>query len=567
MRLVNLTIKRGNTLIREIKFKTGLNLILDRPTRSATQSGNNIGKTTVLRLIDFCLGSEGDDIWQDSEFKKINQEVYDYLHGATAVSVSLKVEALPSHFHFFERTFNAAHIQNSSAFVVDDNSYRNIATYRNAVKAVLFGSDGSKPTLRQLAPKFVRSSPDRMSKTLKFLGGYGSETNYEAIHLFLFGFTDVDVLEQRQQLVNRRKFLVRDLQALNRVRKEGEIEQLLIHLRNEVEGIEVMTKLRGEIPQISERANVVADLRSQASQVSSTLGDIEAEIATLHLAVAEIDKEFSGVDERVVRSIYQEAEKYIPGLHREWEELSGFVIELRTRKQRFLNSQIEVLQARAKEVSQQLQALQSQESAQLEAVTTSPEFMRALEIRSELQEKFKQLGSLEQNLKDIRELKGQLETAQAAIEKTRLKIEKEETLLQDRVAIFNRYFSELSKLLYGEQYLLHFEETDRGSLSFALAAVGANVGAGKKMSQTAAFDLAYIQFLNEAGIKYPQFICHDGLEAIHGNQLTSLMEEASKTNGQLIISTLRDKLPKMPNGFIKRNTILELSSDEKLFRI
>src|SRR5438094_926739 len=92
MYLVDLVVKRGDAVIRHIPFKNGLNLILDKPTKTTTQSGNNIGKTTVLRLIDFCLGSEGADIWQDSEFKKkINQEVYDYLHGTILVSVTLTI--------------------------------------------------------------------------------------------------------------------------------------------------------------------------------------------------------------------------------------------------------------------------------------------------------------------------------------------------------------------------------------------------------------------------------------------------------------------------------------------
>ena len=92
MQLVSLTIERANQALREITFKDGLNLILDRPTSSGKQSGNNVGKTTVLRLIDFCLGSDGDEIWEDSEFKgRINQDVFDLLHGTPAVFITLKV--------------------------------------------------------------------------------------------------------------------------------------------------------------------------------------------------------------------------------------------------------------------------------------------------------------------------------------------------------------------------------------------------------------------------------------------------------------------------------------------
>ncbi|MGD0825338.1 MAG: DUF2326 domain-containing protein, partial [Terriglobales bacterium] len=150
---------------------------------------------------------------------------------------------------------------------------------------------------------------------------------------------------------------------------------------------------------------------------------------------------------------------------------------------------------------------------------------------------------------------------------TRNQVEGEKAALRKRLDIFNNYFSALSKELYGEEYLLHFDETAKGSLSFRLTAVGANVGAGKKASQTAAFDLAYIKFLQATKINFPTFVCHDGVEQIHGNQLSALLTEANLVGGQLVLATLRDKLPAMPDRFIENNTILELAQDDKLFRL
>lgn len=104
-----------------------------------------------------------------------------------------------------------------------------------------------------------------------------------------------------------------------------------------------------------------------------------------------------------------------------------------------------------------------------------------------------------------------------------------------------------------------------GALVFRLSSVGSNVGSGKKVSQTAAFDLAYIKFLEESGIAFPKFVCHDGLETVHGNQLTELLNTASATEGQFIVATLRDKLPSMHPQFIADNTVIELSQEDKFF--
>jgi uncharacterized protein YydD (DUF2326 family) len=569
MQLIELIVMRAESVVRRISFKQGLNLILDRPVPTLTQSGNNVGKTTVLRLIDFCLGSDGDDIWQDPEFKRnINQEVYDYLHSKTPVSITLSLESATKRKHTLVRHFaaNEKEVRAGRTLFIDGLPYKKLPEYKLAVKDLLFNNVGTKPSLRQLMPKFIRSSQALMSKTLKYLD-YGSEADYEALHLFLFGFFAVHVLEERPRLAREKKRLDRDLDALNRLRKKGEIEQLLIHLRREIEKIGLSRQLRGEVPEIAARANVVTQIRAEAEKTAGILSRYDGEIASIRMTINELKSEYGDIDQVAVESIYREAQNYIPKLHHDWKDLAAFIQNLRGRKERFLESQANVLQAKADEVKKELIALQGQEKDEIGALVKSPEFEKALELRGDLQEKLKQLGSLEQDLKDLEDLNKKIAQVDIDLLETKKQVEDGKALLKDRVSIFNKHFSELSKILYGEQYLLTFDETDRGSLSFALTAVGSNVGAGKKVSQTAAFDVAYIRFLIESGISFPRFVCHDGIEGIHGNQLTALLIEASQLNGQLILSVLRDKLPSMPENFVQVNTILELAQDDKLFHL
>lgn len=68
--------------IREMNFHTGMNLIIDNTplTDDLKLTGNNVGKTTVLKLINFCLGGEGKDIYTDEENKnKIYEDVKNFL--------------------------------------------------------------------------------------------------------------------------------------------------------------------------------------------------------------------------------------------------------------------------------------------------------------------------------------------------------------------------------------------------------------------------------------------------------------------------------------------------------
>ena len=568
MQLVALTITRANQVLRGIAFKNGLNLILDKPTVSGKQSGNNLGKTTVLRLIDFCLGSDGDEIWQDSEFKgSINQDVFDLLHGTPAVFITLETADKFRGSHTFRRSFKVKGEKGSGLLYIDDVPQDSIAAYRDEVKNILFGTKARKPSLRQLTPKFVRSSSAVMSKTLKFLGSFGTEVGYEALHLFLFGFFNVGVLEERAALTDKRVVVARDLLGASRQRKEGEIEQLLLHLRREIDEAQSAIQVRGEVPEIAAAANSVSEIRVQASDVGTALGRIEGEIASINLAIASLKHDYDNIDYVAVKSIYSEVGKYHERLQHDWEDLSNFVASLRGRKERFLQQQLDDLNKKAAVAHQALARLQVQEEDLVTALRQTRAFEVALEARADLHEKLKQVGGLEESLNAIQSLRASLDDIDSKLEETRKTVEDGKAQLTQRVSAFNEFFSALSKELYGEQYLLTFDESKNGSIVFSLTSVGANVGAGKKVSQTAAFDIAYIKFLRAAGINFPTFVCHDGVEAIHGNQLSELLTMANALDGQLVLAAIRDKLPGINDTFLEENTILELAQDDKLFKL
>ncbi|MET3941986.1 uncharacterized protein YydD (DUF2326 family) [Paenibacillus sp. PvP094] len=57
MYLKELIISSYSEIIRKIEFHLGANLIVDETIgKSDLETGNNVGKTTVLALIDYCLG-------------------------------------------------------------------------------------------------------------------------------------------------------------------------------------------------------------------------------------------------------------------------------------------------------------------------------------------------------------------------------------------------------------------------------------------------------------------------------------------------------------------------------
>ena len=75
MFIKKLIISTPSKILRNIEFHKGLNLIVDdTPTINTQLTGNNVGKTTVLKLVDFCLGGKATEIYTDFEDKKSEYE-------------------------------------------------------------------------------------------------------------------------------------------------------------------------------------------------------------------------------------------------------------------------------------------------------------------------------------------------------------------------------------------------------------------------------------------------------------------------------------------------------------
>ena len=85
MFLKSLKIENDTGVIRQIDFHKGLNLIVDNTPFRDEKTGNNVGKTTVLRLIDYCLGGSAKDIYTDKENKNVNEEVKKFLESTRVV--------------------------------------------------------------------------------------------------------------------------------------------------------------------------------------------------------------------------------------------------------------------------------------------------------------------------------------------------------------------------------------------------------------------------------------------------------------------------------------------------
>lgn len=84
MKIEKLTICKtepNEEVIRSIIFKSGLNLILDDHKGNISRTGNSIGKSTVIKIIDLCLGGRNvKNLYYDKDTRSENNIIKDFLN-------------------------------------------------------------------------------------------------------------------------------------------------------------------------------------------------------------------------------------------------------------------------------------------------------------------------------------------------------------------------------------------------------------------------------------------------------------------------------------------------------
>jgi uncharacterized protein YydD (DUF2326 family) len=562
MFLESLTIKNDEEVIREISFHKGINLIVDETTSDdRTETGNNVGKTTVLRLIDFCLYGSGQNIYTDSEFKTTNQNVESFLKENNIIitlTLSDQIGDENSPRIVIERNF----LKHGEKIQRIDGQKMSNTEFSSTLKHRIFKTKSDRPTFKQLKSKNIRDEKNKLVQTIKVLNSFTTDVAYESLHLFWFG---VDVDLSKDKLV-RDKNLEEKLQA--RLRKDSnlsQIKQSLIIVDKEILSLNrkrINFNLNEEYEADLNRLNGV---KLALNSTSNTLSHLEMRVELIEESRRDLENSSSSIDAQKIEALYKSAKALIPNIQRTFEDTLKFHNDMISQKMRFITEDLP-----------QLKAQISKERMDLE------KFLTEEKVISEKLDESKTIEDLEVIILDLNkyhERKGALEEQKRLWDKTNLKlsdideklnlinaeIDSKDAFIQKRIAEFNSYFSDISNRLNGEHSLLSAENVD-GVYKFAIGNIEGNLGTGGKKSQMAAFDLSYIKFADEKDIPCLHFILQDQIENVHSNQITNLLTEiVDEVNCQYVLPVLRDKLPDEID--IKKLEVLSLSQEKKLFKI
>lgn len=567
MFIESLSISTPSKVIREINFHKGLNLIVDQTPDSATGTGNNVGKTTVLRLIDFCLGKDADSIYKDPENKRgVYHIVKNFLQEKKVIVTLVLVDDLDNPSKKLEISRNFLLRKDNICEINGDKIPKN--EFDNALKHHIFPNiTVEKPTFRQIISHNIRYDELSLTNTLKTLNAYTKDEEYETLYLFLFG-CEYDNGDRRQELLTS---IQNETKFKNRLEKQetksGYISILDI-IDADIEILNAKKKSLNINPELDQDLVVLNDIKSQLNRISADITAMSIRRDIIKDTQHDFSSQKFNDDSVQLRLIYEQASALIPDLQKTFEELVQYHNQMLENKIKFISQELPDLNKRIEAKNKELMSLVEQEKVLMAKVVCSDTFEDLELIISKLNELYQKKGEYESIISQINDVDDILK------EKNKELGEIDAGLFSDdfqkkvmtQLSKFNKIFSDISNQLYNEQYAIKCDIINKkGQKLYKFTPFDTNFSSGKKQGEISCFDIAYTKFADIEHIPCLHFILNDKKELMHDNQLVKIAQIASKENIQFVASILEDKLP--PALQNEDYYVVKLSQNDKLFRI
>ena len=563
MFIKSLTIQNGNTIIRDINFHKGLNFIVDETPDNQQQTGNNVGKTTVLRLVDYCFGSDGKNIYKDTEFQKQPNTIVENFLKENNIIVTIVLSKNLDDENCKEIEIKRNFLQRKKKIQEIDGETVVEKDFDNTLKQLIFDTEVEKPTFRQIISKNIRDEKNKMANILKVLNSYTTSEQYEALYLFWLGL-EFSNLGEKQQLIEKKKTEERLQKHLLKTSNLPLIEQALAVINSKIGELDSKKNTFNINENYSEDIEALNHIKYQLNKLTSELGSLEMRKDLIIESKDDLEKESSKVDVSQIKMLYEKAKALIQTIQVSFEDTLKFHNDLISEKLKYITKELPDLQKTISKINSEIYNLRIQEKELTEKLRKKGIVDELEEIVKELNEQYERKGRLEQQKQMWKESNKQLQLVNSDLKTIDDNIDSKDALINSRIVEFNKFFTAMSDKLYGESYLLSPTKNNKG-YGLSISNIDGNPSTGKKKGQISAFDFAYIQFADSLGIKCLHFIMHDQLENIHDNQLNTVFEVANTNNCQYIVPILRDKIPS--NVDIDTFEVLSLSQDDKLFRI
>lgn len=576
MFIKSLKISSGNIVIREMFFSKGINLIVDETPNidyenlnTENKTGNNVGKTTVLKLIDYCLGGSAKPIYSDTDSgKQTYTLVKDYLIDNNVLITLVLTEDLDNdnaNEVIIERNFLS---RNKLVRKINGKQKTEDDFELELKKLLLNNTQVNKPSFRQIISHNIRYKDNSINNTLKTLDKYTSDAEYETLYLFLFGCVFEDG-EEKQRILTKIKQEISYKDRLQKQQTKTAYEAALSLINDEIDELNIKKSNLNINENFENDLEELNNIKHRINRLSSDLSNLNIRKELILESREELNKNVSNIDIQQLRLLYNQAMSKIANIQKTFEDLVNYHNKMIFEKVKFIEKDLPVLEQEIQNKSLKLQELLRMEKNLSKVIAKSDSFKELEELMGQINERYRQKGEFENIISQLEEVECNIDGYTKELNNIDGKIFSDdfEKNVKEQINKFNKHFSSVSNNLYGEKYAIKYDiiENKKKQKLYKFSSFNANLSSGKKQGEILCYDIAYIMFADAEGIPCLHFLLNDKKELMHDNQLLKVVEYIKDKNMQLVISILKDKLPEKLKD--ERYYVVNLSQDEKLFKI
>lgn len=558
----------SNKNFKNIEFNEKFNAIVASKQSSEKKDTHGLGKSTLIRVIDFLLISSynkntdkllGNNLFIGQEFYgefKLNNGKYlvikRSINSATKVFFKLNDYILDG-FNLDiewdeELTFKKARAKLDEYFdfnVLPNWDYRKSITY------------------------FLRSQQDFLDvfKLNKFKGKH---KDWKPFVFDLLGFNGtliLDKLEIEEEIDDlKKKIQTLRLEAQIDTSEKDRLEGLL-----EIKKIE-LSEIKNQIDKfnffkedIHTNKQLVEEIDIKLQAFNTDRYRISYEINKIESSLSEIN---DGIDDKEINSLFEDVNLYYPKqLKKEYEDLINFQKSLTTERKEYLTETLSLLKLDYTKINISIKEIESQKSDLLSLLTEKDSYFKfkeyqkktiGIEVEIErIKDKLKAIDNtliLENEIKDKREI---INNKIAELKKS---------LTERKHSNINKVFNSIIKEILDTNALISLKLNNQGNVEFNadyqnktdLLNTSESQGTTYKKLLCVAFDLSIL--VNYSDKSFYKFVYHDGVlegldDRIKIRYIKLIKEFCEEYNLQYIVTLIDSDLPKDMPDLIEYNDI------------
>ncbi len=565
MQLIELKVLKDETVIREITFQDGVNFITTQE-----KNGNQIGKSTALRVVNFCLGSKGDSIWKDPDSKTTNQEIKELVTSGRVTF--LLVMCIDGITYNIKRQISV--LRQKKQTILKRHSWINGSEYNtnekfNAALAPILGLTIKNPTYSAMKNRFVRLDKKTSNDVYRYLHLTTSDSEYILYYSFLFGFEGHEKLTLESELIRDKTECKNRINTLLNGKNEQAYKDKLQSIDDE---IELLNQKEEEFDFKDSQNKGILKLKKQRQKISeltSSITRLEIRINYAQRTIDSYEKQKSDIDVNLIETIYKEAKSILPNLSKTLKETISFHEQIISKKTAYLLESISEYKVTQEIKQRELDELLIEEQSLIKAILNESHLSGFIIIEKEIQDKREERGRTSVIIDEVSYEASKIKSLEVDVESIRKQNQVHMKKFRTNIDIFNGYLKKFTRALFND-FSLSFNagiDSSTNELEFSIVNLDKVAGDGSPRAAALAFDMALVEFVKNTNRHLPKFTLQDHLEASDQDKLATLATIANKNNIQVVMSILPEKLSFLSPAFIKSNTVLSLAKSDKFFGI